>query len=120
MRASKFGQQLRFCLPLLAFRVSLSSHRCSGKREELFLVSQPTHLRTIVNQDGAVILDIKTGKITTLNTSGGYVWQELGRGEEIEAIAESLAQETGEDAVAVREDVAGFVEALKKQDLLPS
>jgi len=73
-----------------------------------------------VNQDGAVILDIKTGKITTLNTSGGYVWQELGRGEEVEAIAESLVRKTGEDAVAVREDMAGFVEALKKQGLLPS
>jgi Coenzyme PQQ synthesis protein D (PqqD) len=86
---------------------------------EIFLVCQDTNLRAIVNQDGAAILDIKSGRITTLNTSGGYVWQALGNGEEIEAIAEGLARETGQDVEAVRRDVVDFVEDLKKQHLLP-
>ncbi|KAA6465258.1 PqqD family protein [Acidobacteria bacterium AB60] len=88
------------------------------REEELVLVSEPTHLRSIVNEDGAAILDIKSGRITTLNTSGGYVWQALENGEEIETIAASLARETDQDLEAVRRDVADFVEALKKQDLL--
>ena len=83
------------------------------------MASQHTHLRTIANQDGAAILDTRAGRITTLNTSGGYVWQALGNGEEIEAIAEGLARETGQDVDAVRRDVVDFVEDLKKQDLLP-
>jgi hypothetical protein len=89
------------------------------REEELILVSQPAHLRAVVNQDGAAILDINSGKITTLNTSGGYVWQALECGEEIGTIAESLARETGEEIDAVRKDVAVFVDALKEQDLLP-
>jgi len=83
------------------------------------LVSQPTHLRAIVNQDGAAILDINSGRITTLNASGGYVWQALERGEEIGTIAESLARETGKEIEVVRKDVAGFLEALEERDLLP-
>jgi hypothetical protein len=96
-----------------------SLHVDAPAREEPFLVNQPTHLRAIVNQDGAAILDIRSGRITTLNTSGGYVWQALDRGEQIEVIAESLARETGPDAAAVKADVTGFIEALKKQNLLP-
>jgi DNA integrity scanning protein DisA with diadenylate cyclase activity len=78
-----------------------------------------THLRAIANQDGAAILDTKAGKITTLNSSGAFVWQSLERGEGIETIAERLARETGKPMEVVKEDVGDFIKALKKQDLLP-
>ena len=91
-------------------------HQHEGR---IFLASEHTHLHAIVNQDGAAILDIKSGKITTLNSSGGYVWQALGSGQEIETIAESLALETGQALEAVRRDVVDFVDALKKQNLFP-
>ena len=78
-----------------------------------------THLRAIANQDGAVILDTKAGRITTLNSTGAFVWQSLKSGEGIETIAERLVRETGEPMEVVREDVADFIEALKEQDLLP-
>lgn len=83
------------------------------------MANQHTHLRAITSQDGAAILDTKAGKITTLNSSGGFVWQSLKRGEGIETIAERLARESGEPMEIVKEDVADFIEALKKQDLLP-
>ena len=83
------------------------------------MASQHTHLRTIANQDGAAILDTKAGRITTLNSSGAFVWQALERGEGIETIAEHLVRETGGPMEIVKEDVAEFIEALKKQDLLP-
>jgi hypothetical protein len=76
------------------------------------------HLRTTVNQDGAAILDLKAGRISTLNSSGAYVWQALGRGEEIDTISEGLAQQTGEPIDAVRQDIIVFLDALKKQGLL--
>ena len=81
--------------------------------------NQHTHLRVIANQDGAAILDTKAGRISTLNTSGAYIWQALERGEDIESIAQGLARDTGEQIEAVKKDVADFIEALKKQDLLP-
>ncbi len=77
-----------------------------------------SHFRATVNQDGAAILDTKAGRISILNSSGAYVWQAVGRGEEIETIAEGLARQTGEPIEAVKEDVIDFIEALKKQELL--
>jgi hypothetical protein len=79
-----------------------------------------THFRVIANQDGTAILDIKAGRISTLNSTGAYIWQALQRGEAFETIAEGLARETGEEAKVVERDVADFIEVLKKQDLLPN
>lgn len=83
------------------------------------MTSQLNNLRAIVNQDGAAILDLKAGIISTLNPTGAVIWQSLERGEGTETIAQSLAGQTGEDIETVRKDVADFVEALKKQNLLP-
>jgi hypothetical protein len=80
---------------------------------------QNRRFRVILNQDGAAILDTNVGKITTLNSSGAFVWQALERGEEIETIIEGLARTMGEHLEVIKGDVLGFVEVLKKQDLLP-
>jgi hypothetical protein len=83
------------------------------------LNSQHTDLRAFVNQDGAAILDCESGRISTLNATGAIIWQALERGEDAEAIAQSLVRQTGEEIEAVRKDVVEFVEALKRQNLLP-
>ena len=83
------------------------------------MASQNAHLRAIVNQDGAAILDTRAGTMSTLNTSGAYVWQALERGEDLETIAMGLARGTGEEVDAVRKDVQDFIDALEKHDLLP-
>lgn len=83
------------------------------------MASQNAHLRAIVNQDGAAILDTRAGTMSTLNTSGAYVWQALERGEDLETIATGLARGTGEEVDAVRKDVQDFIDALEKHDLLP-
>lgn len=79
---------------------------------------QHSHLRTIVNQDGAAILDTRAGKLLTLNSSGAYIWQALERGEATDSIAEDLARETGERIETIRADVADFIGAMKTQGLL--
>ena len=56
------------------------------------------HLRSFANEDGTVILNTRLGTISTLNPTGAFIWQALKRGESLEAIAESLAQETGEQS----------------------
>jgi len=76
------------------------------------------HLRTIANQDGAVILNSAAGTITTLNSSGAFVWQALERGENQDAIVADLARETGEQVDTLERDVRKFIDALKNQHLL--
>jgi hypothetical protein len=77
-----------------------------------------TQLRTIVNQDGAAVLDTQRGTISTLNTIGAYIWQALGRGEREEEIVEELARETGESPEVIRQDVNDFIAALHLQKIL--
>jgi hypothetical protein len=77
------------------------------------------HLRAITNQDGAVILDTKLGKVSTLNSTAAYIWRALERGENVGQIVGSLAQETGEDVDAIERDVQQFIDTLREQQLLP-
>jgi hypothetical protein len=76
------------------------------------------NLRTIVNQDGAAVLDTERGTISTLNTTGAYIWEALERGEREEQIVEGLARETSESPDVVRQDVSGFIAALHEQKIL--
>jgi len=82
-------------------------------------VSPNPNLRAIVNDDGAAILDIEHGSISTLNPTGAYVWQGLRRGESLETIIANLARDTGEEFLLVEHDVRKFVEDLKQKRLLP-
>jgi hypothetical protein len=76
-----------------------------------------THLRTIANQDGAAILNSTAGTITTLNSTGAFVWQGLERGESADMIAQNLARETGEEVAAIKNDLLGFIDSMKKAKL---
>jgi hypothetical protein len=83
------------------------------------MVSQTPNLKTIVSEDGAVILDIERDSMSTLNPTGAYVWQGLQRVETIETIIANLARETGEDRVVVEPDVREFVAELQRKQLMP-
>lgn len=69
-----------------------------------------TPLRYVANNDGAAILDIEHGSITTLNPAGAFVWQGLNKGNTLDAIVADLAQETGADIMVVDRDVRGFAD----------
>jgi Coenzyme PQQ synthesis protein D (PqqD) len=77
------------------------------------------HLQSVFDRDGAAILDIERGLISTLNPTGAYVWQGLQRGESLETIIANLARESGEEFLMVERDVRKFVEDLKQKLLLP-
>jgi hypothetical protein len=77
-----------------------------------------SHLRTIVNQDGAIILNTTSGDITTLNFTGAFIWQALQQGDAIETIAANLACETGEQMGSLKLDVREFTDALRERKLL--
>jgi hypothetical protein len=83
------------------------------------MATEKLHLHAVIDQDGAAILDIERGLISTLNPTGGYVWERLQRGESLDAIIGDLARETGEEYLRVESDVRKFVEDLKTNHLLP-
>jgi len=82
------------------------------------MTHEKAHLRTIVNQDGAAVLDTERGTISTLNTTGGYIWEALQRAESEEEIVDGLARETGESPDVIRQDVNDFIAALHSQNIL--
>jgi len=78
----------------------------------------PSHLRSIVDHDGAVILDIPRNRMTTLNPTGAYIWQRLIEGMDIDSIIAELARETKAEETAVANDVSAFMEDLKSRHLV--
>jgi hypothetical protein len=83
------------------------------------MVSQASNLKAIVDEDGAVILDIEHDLMSTLNTTGAYVWEGLQRGETIDTIIANLSRDTGEDSLLVEPDVREFVAELQQKHLMP-
>lgn len=81
------------------------------------MVGDTSHLRTMVNASGAVILDTRQGKLLTLNRTAAHIWQSLERGEELAVIVEALAGKTGEPADVLERDVLKFIDALNEQRL---
>jgi Coenzyme PQQ synthesis protein D (PqqD) len=79
-----------------------------------------TPLRTVVNRDGAAILDVERGQICTLNSTAGTIWCAIEQGTTLDAIVSQISQETGTQLEVVERDVIQFMESLKQYRLWPS
>jgi hypothetical protein len=75
-------------------------------------------LRTVTNQDGAAILDVPHHQITTLNSTGGFIWERLQQGLSVERVIRDLASESDTDPAIVEKDVHSFLEQLRSNQLL--
>lgn len=84
------------------------------------MLRPPEHLRSIVDHDGAVILDIPANRMTTLNPTGAYIWQRLKEGMPPDVIVAELARDTCTERSVVEMDVAAFFEQLKAKHLVTS
>ena len=82
------------------------------------MVTVTPNLISIVDHDGAVILDISRNSMTTLDTIGAYVWERLERGLSVDAIVAELTQDTGAELEMVARDVDEFMEQLKSRHLV--
>jgi hypothetical protein len=76
------------------------------------------HVRSIVDHDGAVILNIPRNAMTTLDSAGAYIWERLQRGLQVDSIIAELAHDTGTDESIVAKDVEEFMEQLKSTHLV--
>jgi hypothetical protein len=82
------------------------------------MITVTPNLRSIVDHDGAVILDISRNSMTTLDSIGAYVWDRLGKGLSVDAIVAELARDTGANEEMVAKDVDEFMEQLKSRHLV--
>jgi len=76
------------------------------------------HLRTVVDQDGAAILDISRNEITTLNASGAFVWERLERGYAADGIIDELASVWHAERATVADGVYRFLQKLNAKHLI--
>ena len=93
-------------------------HAPSSHLEKMAMITVAPHIRSIVDHDGAVILDAPRNSMTTLDSSGAYIWERLQRGLQVDAIVAELARDTGEDELVVARDVEEFMEQLKSKHLV--
>jgi hypothetical protein len=82
------------------------------------MLTIPTHLRSVINEDGAAVLDTEMGTLTTLNEAGAFIWQAIERGDDEGKIIADLARATGEPIQTVACDVQAFWSALEARKLL--
>jgi 6-phosphogluconate dehydrogenase (decarboxylating) len=82
------------------------------------MVTNASNVRSIVDHDGAVILDIPRNAMITLDATGAYVWERLQRGLQTDAIISELARDTGADEVMIAKDVEAFMDELKSKHLV--
>jgi hypothetical protein len=82
------------------------------------MITMTPNLRSIVDHDGAVILDISNNAMTTLNSTGAYIWQRLQLGLLPNEIAAELAHATGTEEGLVAIDVDEFMAQLKSKKLV--
>jgi hypothetical protein len=82
------------------------------------MITVAPHIRSVIDHDGAVILDIPRNTMTTLDSTGAYVWERLQRGLQTDVIVRELANDTGADELVVATDVEEFMEKLKSKHLV--
>jgi hypothetical protein len=82
------------------------------------MITVAPHLRSIVDRDGAVILDKPRNALTTLDSTGAYIWERLQRGLQVDAIVAELVRDTGAEESVVTKDVEEFMEQLKSKRLV--
>jgi hypothetical protein len=75
-------------------------------------------LDSVINPDGAVILDSSRNEITVLDAMGGYVWRLLEKGTSRDGIIETLVSETGHARAILEQDLDEFASNLASLQLL--
>lgn len=71
------------------------------------------HLRTVSDQDGGVILDLRQGTVSLLNATAAYVWDRFRDGLQADEIVRQLAEITDTPKEIVAADVIAFLNQLQ-------
>ena len=66
-------------------------------------------LKIVIDQDGAIILDITSDRFFSLNPAGVFIWSRLTDGHGRDQIIEALGTATGMDCPSISADVDEFI-----------
>jgi hypothetical protein len=75
-------------------------------------------VRETINQDGAVLLDIKQGLCFSMNPVGSKIWEMLKKENSLEEIAKALEIEFRVPRSQIEADITDFVAELRKRKLI--
>ena len=76
------------------------------------------HLRTVVDCDGAVLLDVRQGKIVRCNQTGATILELLSRGYDQPQVTAEFSRFYGISLTSADADVRDFLSTLEIQGLL--
>lgn len=78
----------------------------------------PSHVRSIIDAEGAVLLDLRQGRYYSLNSVGAHIWQRLEKGWPLSRIEPELVERHGISPATAARDVSNFLTDLKRKRLL--
>ncbi len=82
------------------------------------MIALAPHIRTIADQDGAIILDIKRNANFGLDQATTFILTRIQNGSSIDEIVKELAETTGEAPSVVESDVLEFIADLRKNKII--
>lgn len=88
----------------------------TGAGEDRFEIAG--HVRSVGGLEGAVLLDLRSGKYIALNPVGGRIWEGIERGETRAAILSRLEAEIEAPPGRLRQDVDAFAGQLLAKGLI--
>ena len=77
-----------------------------------------SHVRSMIDEDGAVLLDLRAGKYYSLNGVAANVWTRAEKGLDKNVILEQLATLYGVSEDQIQTDVDELVSGLEKKGLV--
>jgi hypothetical protein len=75
-------------------------------------------IRSVIDSDGAVILDLERGTYFSLNGVAAEIWSQLEAGHPLAEIEGHLCRLYSIDPGIARPDVAAFIDELKQRELV--
>lgn len=78
----------------------------------------PTVRATPGDEDGSVLINLKTGKVFSLNGLGAKIWAKLEEGLTFEAVLDALLREYDVPRQRLLSDLETFVGQLEKKELV--
>jgi hypothetical protein len=75
-------------------------------------------VRSLIDADGAVLLDLRNGTYFSLNNLGADIWRQLEAGEGLTNIQTAIAARYGIASDLVKEDIQAFVADLAQRRLI--
>jgi len=88
----------------------------SSSSSSQFRISES--VREIVNEDGAVLLDMKQGLCFSINPSGTRIWELVKKGCSVDEIEDALQAEFDVSRAQIKQDIREFVQKLIADKLI--